>query len=128
MNRLRTYWSDRSGAAAIEFAIVGSAFILLSLGIVDIGRNFVIVHQLNHLADQISRAVMLDTQMSPADLQAYAQANWKGHSPETLSLRLDNQIVEGIPSERFELSYAIVWIIPLGENSILRVQRALPSR
>jgi Flp pilus assembly protein TadG len=32
MNRLRTAWRDASGAAALEFAIVGNAFLLLLFG------------------------------------------------------------------------------------------------
>jgi Flp pilus assembly protein TadG len=128
MNRLRTYWSERSGAAAIEFAIVGPVFILLALGIVDIGRNLVIVHQLNHLADQISRALILDTDMDPAYLQAYVQANWQGPSPQSLVLTYNSQIVNGLQLSDYELSFPITWIVPIGGSSTLRVQRFITTR
>jgi Flp pilus assembly protein TadG len=128
MSWLRTFWKARSGAAAIEFAIVGPVFILLALGIVDIGRNVLVIHQMNHLADEISRRVMLSGAGSSDDLQTYARANWKGFNPEALVVRLESRVVNGVPVYHLELGYPITWVIPLGEGFVTRIRRDLPTR
>jgi Flp pilus assembly protein TadG len=128
MGSLKTYLVDRSGAAAVEFAIVGSTFILLSIGIIDFGRNFLILHQMNHIADQISRVLMLNPTVSSADLLAYARENWAGNAPETLGLSLQNQTINGVPSSRLELTYAITWIVSVGEGGTVRIVRELPAK
>jgi Flp pilus assembly protein TadG len=128
MMRLARFRKSISGAAALEFAIVGPVFILLALGIVDIGRNVLIIHQLNHLADQISRRYMLSGPLNAPDLEAYARASWKGWDPASLSVSAEIRQVNGLATIHLELGYPITWVIPLGDGFVTSIHRDFPSR
>lgn len=56
---LRAFWAGRSGAAAVEFALVSLVFVVFALGIVDFGRNFYQKNRLAHAADIVSRELLL---------------------------------------------------------------------
>lgn len=61
---LTNHLRRNEGAVALEFAIVGSLFIFLSLAIIDFGRNFHNQHKMAHIADQLARAIYLNPTMS----------------------------------------------------------------
>ncbi|MBX6744410.1 MAG: pilus assembly protein [Acetobacteraceae bacterium] len=56
---MRRLLRDRSGATAIEFAIVAILFFFVMFGIVDLGRYAITVHSLGTLASATSRAVLI---------------------------------------------------------------------
>jgi Flp pilus assembly protein TadG len=51
----RSLLRDRRGATALEFAFVGSAFVMLMLGVVELGRYYFTVQSVRLLAGEAAR-------------------------------------------------------------------------
>src|SRR5262249_15304430 len=64
----------RAGAAAVEFAVVGSAFFVLLLGIVELGRAFMVRHLLTNAARQGCRVGVLSGRSTQQISDAATQA------------------------------------------------------
>jgi Flp pilus assembly protein TadG len=62
----------RSGAAAVEFAIVGPVFVLMLLGIVSYGGYFWLAHSVQQLANDGARSAVAG--LSATERQQLAQA------------------------------------------------------
>ncbi len=56
---LRRLLTDRSGATAMEFGIIGIVFFSMLFGIFDLGRYAVTLHSLSVLADASARAEII---------------------------------------------------------------------
>src|SRR3954466_2893687 len=52
--------SDRSGAVAVEFGIVGLVFFILLLGAVDLGRYQITLQSLRDISAEAARVALLD--------------------------------------------------------------------
>jgi Flp pilus assembly protein TadG len=63
-----TIWKDRKGAAFVEFALVGSIFILVTFAIIDFGRMMWLNNTVEHAATEGARyaAVRGSDKPSPA--------------------------------------------------------------
>lgn len=68
--RLRRFVAGSDGAAALEFAIVATIFIFLSLGVIDFARNFHVQHRMAQIADRLARTLYLNQTMTVAALNA----------------------------------------------------------
>jgi Flp pilus assembly protein TadG len=51
---------DRRGTTALEFGLIGLPFLLMLLGIFDIGRYAITAHSLQTLADANARALIVN--------------------------------------------------------------------
>ena len=60
MRRLDNFVGDRTGASALEFALVVPLFIALMFGVVDLGRYLVTRQELDSLASATARAVVVN--------------------------------------------------------------------
>jgi hypothetical protein len=59
MHWVTTLWRNRSGTAALEFALVAVPFLFVMLGIVDLGRYLLIQHSLDTLVNETARAMIV---------------------------------------------------------------------
>lgn len=57
---IRSLCRDRAGVAAIEFALVSSAFFVLFFGVIDVGRYGILLHSLNTLASEAARSIIIN--------------------------------------------------------------------
>jgi Flp pilus assembly protein TadG len=57
----RRLLADRAGAATVEFAIVGTLFLLLLFGIIEIGRGLWTMNALNYAVQQAARCASLNS-------------------------------------------------------------------
>src|SRR5690349_3839288 len=55
-------WARRAGATSVEFAVAGMVFFLIVMGIVEIGRAFMVQHLLTNATRQGCRAGVLQGQ------------------------------------------------------------------
>lgn len=58
ISRLISLWSlakDRSGSAAVEFAIIGPALLMMTIGVIDVGRLWHAQSTLRHSASEAAR-------------------------------------------------------------------------
>lgn len=57
---IRSLYRDRTGVAALEFALVASVFLFLFFGIIDVGRYGLTLHSLNTLASEAARSIIIN--------------------------------------------------------------------
>ena len=128
MKLLRRMNRCRSGAAAIEFAIVGTVFALLSIGIVEFGRGLHLRNQIAYVADLGTRKVMIDPNITDAALDSTIRGAFKRGDPALLEITITNVLTGSSPRREILIRYPLVLLIPgLSTNSItLRVARRIP--
>ena len=68
----RGWLQCRSGASAVEFAIIGPAFIVLLMGIMSYGGYFWLAHAVQQLANDSARAAVAG--LSASERQSLAQS------------------------------------------------------
>lgn len=68
MNRPHRITRCERGTAAIEFAFVGMLLILGTVGLMEVGRALFMANELAHAADRAARVIMLQFDISEADL------------------------------------------------------------
>jgi Flp pilus assembly protein TadG len=56
---LRALLADRRGATAVEFAVVGSIFIMLVLGVVELGRYFITLQSARSFTQEVARSALV---------------------------------------------------------------------
>lgn len=112
------------GAVALEFAIVGTLFIFLSLAIIDFARNFHTQHRMAHMADQLARAVYLNPAMTAEELAARLTA--LGGTEYTLTVETTAQ--NGVPVRLITVTEDQDYISP-GLSDLsgkIRILRSVP--
>ncbi|MEY4698046.1 MAG: hypothetical protein RIT14_2474 [Pseudomonadota bacterium] len=92
IGRIRAFARGTDGTVAIEFAIVGTIFIFLSLGIIDFARNFHTQHRMADLGDKLARVIYLNQSVTAESLQQ--TLNSLGGSD--LSLTVTNATENGV--------------------------------
>lgn len=68
---LRRFLRDRSGAAAVEFALILPIFLLTILGIIEFGRMLWIRNTMEYVAETAARYGGINTTANAATIQAY---------------------------------------------------------
>ena len=69
------FWSENSGASALEFAIVAPVFFMLVFGILIYGYYFASMSMLNHIAYESARATVSGLSDGERNLLAMTRAN-----------------------------------------------------
>ena len=68
----RALWRHSGGTAAIEFAIIAPVFLIMMLGIVEIGRAMWIKNTLQFAVEETTRYAMVNPSADTATLETYA--------------------------------------------------------
>lgn len=94
------------GAAAVEFAIVSSLFIVFILGIIDVGRALDLRNQLARAADAGARTVLVPKSANlEVDAVFAAKAALTTGDPNELTVSLQNVELGGIVYWKITLIY-----------------------
>ncbi len=86
MRGLRRFLGDRGGAAALEFALIGLPFIVLLIGLVEVGRGLHIRTALDAAADRVQRAVLIDPEISSDALTVEVRKTFQAGQRELLNV------------------------------------------
>lgn len=73
MNARQRFLRCQRGAAAVEFALIALLLILGTIGLIEIGRALFMTNELAYAADRAARIVMLQFDISEADLTLAVQ-------------------------------------------------------
>ena len=116
------------GVAAVEFAIVSVLLITLIIGGIDMGRTFYVKNQLSYLADQATRAVLVDPDVSDTALTALVQGQFTAGDPSLLSVTVSTDTVSGIGFRVVRVDFPMTLFIPNLSSSTfdLNVDRRVP--
>jgi len=92
------------GTAAIEFGVVAILLIVVTIGIIEVGRALFMTNELGHAADRAARAVMLQFDITEADLTEVVRDErfLTGLVPENVIVEID---AGGPAFRRVKLSY-----------------------
>ena len=126
MKAARRLICDRTGAAAVEFALVGLPMILLLLGLVEFGRGLHIRNAIDAAADRAQRAIMVDPSEDLDSLKSLIIADFLAGQPEDLTVTHDFYAAAGVDYRVVRLQYDMQLLLPapLGRTvSIASVRR-----
>lgn len=117
------------GAAAVEFAIISVVLITLCIGIVDFGRTLYVKNQLSYLADQATRAVLIDPTVTTAALETNLTNDFTAGDPGDLTITITTEAAGGQDYRVITVAYPITLFIPnLASSTInLDVTRRVPN-
>ncbi len=109
---------DTSGASAVEFAIVGAVFIMLSLGVIEFGRAFLVRNSLADAADVATRTALLDRSAPDAKIEASARAAFDAKK-DALQVSFRTETFGGVTFRVMTLSYPFTLLVPAVSSSPL---------
>ncbi|WP_262269897.1 TadE/TadG family type IV pilus assembly protein [Microvirga yunnanensis] len=101
----------QSGVAAIEFALVGSLLILVSLGVIEFGRGLLVRNEISYLADLGSRQILLNPDVSESTLRSQMQAEFSGEK-SLLQLATTLETLDGAKYRSIKVSYPLTLLVP----------------
>lgn len=107
MRRVQSLLRRENGAAAVEFALIGMLLILVSIGTIEIGRALFIFNELAHAADRAARAILIDPDISDADLaeQVRDEDLLTGLTPDLVTVTPGAVVDSGITFRTVRLAY-----------------------
>ncbi len=121
MRRAAAFARDRSGAAALEFALVGLPLILLILGLVEFGRALYVRAALDAAADRAQRVLLIAPDTSDNDLGAFVREELDGLSSDRLTIDHGAETISGARYRLLELRYDMVLAVPTPLGSSLAI-------
>lgn len=116
---VRRTWQSRSGATAVEFALVCFPLLLLVLGIVEFGRALYVRNDLSHAADVAARKVLIG-QVAPDASDSEAQAtiesavrdHFDSGDPQQLQVSVGKVTDDGIAFRVLTIRYPLMLFLP----------------
>lgn len=103
----------RRGTAALEFALVGSAFCLLMIAIMDLGRFYATLHSLRTVTGKAARAALVDPLLSGCSAPALLVASGVPFlQPSLLTLCVTQANASGVTRITVTASYPFSFILP----------------
>lgn len=128
MVRVSRMPSCRSGAAAVEFAIVGLILVLVSIAVIDFGRALYVRHEMSYSADKGTREVLIGRAGSDSELEAAIRDAFAGPDPDLLDVALGSEVVNGVTYRTVTLAYPLALILPgfTGTRIDLSIARRIP--
>jgi Flp pilus assembly protein TadG len=99
------------GGAAIEFAIIGSLLVFGCIATLEFGRALYVLNELSYAADVAEREVLMDSEISDADLLSTVHHNFRGDA-DLMTVVLGEETVDGSKFRTLTINYPISLLIP----------------
>ena len=117
-----------SGAAAVEFALVALALILVAIGTIEFGRGLQLRNELSFAADFGARKVLLDPSVSETVIEDAIRSALIQAQPDLLTVTLGTETADGAEYRTISVAYPLTLTIPgvTGETLTLSVSRRVP--
>jgi len=84
----KRFWRNRSGAIAVEFAMIMPAFILLAFGVLEFGRALWAYNSLQYAVEEVARVSIIDSTQTNIAATALAGQVSVGLDPAALAINL----------------------------------------
>ncbi len=105
--------TNRRGSAALEFGLVAPVFLLLVLGVADLGRFCLTLHSLHTVLGDAARAAIVDPSLDGCSAPAALVA---AHAPflqaSQLTLCVAQSVASGITTITVNASYSFNFLLP----------------
>lgn len=118
----------RSGATALEFAIVSLFLVLISIGVIDFGRGLYLRNEISYAADKGARTILLDNATSDSAVEEAIRQAFAGPEPDRLQVLFGSETVNGVTYRTVTIEYPLELKIPgFSDTAItLSVARRIP--
>lgn len=128
MRALRRLRDCRSGATALEFAIVSLFLVLTAIGVIDFGRGFHVRNNMSHAADIGARKLLTAPETSDGALEDAIRAAFAAADPESLGIAITSETVDGATYRAVTMEYPLTLHVPGFESSpiTLTILRRIP--
>ncbi len=119
---------SESGAAAVEFALVGLVAIGLFLGIVEFGRGLYMRNALYFAMDLASRKIMTDAAVANGDVETAIRGAVGFGASSNLQISFGTESLDGVAFRTILIRYPITMLIPGFTNGsfTLSLNRRVP--
>lgn len=130
MIQLSAFLKNCRGSTAIEFALIGLPTIMLFIGLVEFGRGLHIRSALNDAADRAHRAVLVDPELSNADLEDRVRSTFLAGNADELAVTHSAAVLDGLNYRRIALSIDMQLLLPtpVGQAITLATDRLILTR
>jgi Flp pilus assembly protein TadG len=126
--RFRRIWRNESGAAAIEFAVVGSILIALCLAILQLGWTLQIQNQIAQAADSAIRSIIIEPETDDPSWEAQVYQILGEYDPERLQVQVGSATVDGTDFRTLTIDYEMPLSIPLFPEKLVTLSVARRTR
>ena len=107
---IKQWLKQEAGTTAVEFAMVGSGFILLIVGILEFGRLAWTTNVVDYAVDEAARYAMLHQDALPYEVEDFARAALDSFfvPPEALNIEVQNTESSGVNFIEINGSYQFI--------------------
>lgn len=128
MTAARALGRCEAGASAVEFAIIGGVLVMVLVGILDIGRVLWTQNQIDFLVDRAMRQLLIDPDLTAAELEAGARDGFIAGDPTALNLGLSSETFGGDTYRVVEIEAPFTFFVPVIAGTItLAASRRVPA-
>ncbi|HSG95185.1 MAG TPA: TadE/TadG family type IV pilus assembly protein [Afifellaceae bacterium] len=113
----RRFGRNEDGGPAIEFAIIAPVFITVCLGVISLGYAFQVRNEMAHAVDAGIRQVMMDPDITDADLETAIKGAFQESDPANLTVTLTNLTINSVNYRSIAVSYPFTRIVIPGMPS-----------
>ena len=125
---LRRLWRNEGGASAVEFAIVGSVFIVLCLAILQLGWALQIRNQISQVADAAVRSIVIDPDASDSALEAQVYSALAEYDAGRLHVEAGEATVDTIAFRTLNIKYDMELDIPFFPTNLVTLNVSRRTR
>ncbi|CUH63668.1 Flp pilus assembly protein TadG [Thalassovita gelatinovora] len=114
------------GAAALEFAIVGSVYLVMLVVLLDVARGFYLHNKLGFAADKIARQILMDPNANANTVDMPPSLD--GFDPDLLEVVTQQLTIAGKDFQNLTLYYPMSMATPLLHIDLvdLQINRLVP--
>lgn len=106
-------WRNSRGAAAVEFAFVAPAFLMLTFGGIEIGRAMFLKASMQYAVEEAARYAMINTSATNTQIQNYAKGSLFFTSQVNgMTIVSSSQTVSGVTYVTITATYAFQSLAP----------------
>jgi len=84
--KLRRIHGAEDGTTALEFAIVGSLFVIVCMGVIEFGRSLQVRNEMAYAMDWGARTVLMDASVDAADITAAIKERFDSYDKDQLTI------------------------------------------
>lgn len=123
---IRRFARGEDGVAALEFAIVGSFYMLMLVTLLDVARGFYLHNKLEFAADKITRQMLMNPNATIGTINIPPSLD--GFDPNLLVVETEVVSVAGAAFQNLSLYYPMSMLTPLLNIDLvdLKIQRLVP--
>ena len=106
MKRRFYLFKNTEGGAAVEFALVVPAMLLVMTGIMEAGQGYMIRKDLQYALDEAARYVMINPTADSEDIEAHVASRVSSISADDIVVNVEDVVVNDNAYKNIHLAYS----------------------